>query len=194
MRLNNCFCLNNDEDFLHWYTELLGPVLLGVKPAEILSFPQRKEKDLIVTKKVKNLFENSKLINFQELNCQQCVKLFFYNPIALDETLKDSKNLKFLKMMGYPQQYTLESYLTHLLTILNDGIIPDEIGIFLGYPLKDVLGFIGHPSLSLTKVEGWRVYGDARLSDEKRKAFKEAREEMKKMLQHKTPENIILTA
>ncbi|SHK60846.1 Protein of unknown function [Tepidibacter formicigenes DSM 15518] len=58
---------------------------------------------------------------------------------------------------------------------MKNGSIPDEIGVFLGYPLKDVMGFIGHPSLKLTKIKGWRVYGDSRLSDKRYMEFFNAR-------------------
>ncbi|MBM7616010.1 DUF3793 family protein [Alkaliphilus hydrothermalis] len=195
MKINNCFCLNTEHDFLSWYVELLGPVFLGAKPAEILSFPQRKEKDLIITNSIKGLFTNSKQVQYKELDFgNDCIKMFFYNPNTLDETLKEARNLKFLKGIGYPEEYSLEVYLAQLINKINEGNIPDEIGVFLGYPLKDVLGFIGHPSLRLTKVEGWRVYGDTRLSDEKRNAFKMAREAMKRMLEHTTPEGIVLSA
>ncbi|WP_034328930.1 DUF3793 family protein [Alkaliphilus transvaalensis] len=193
--MNNCFCLSKHNNLLSWYTELLGPVLLGAKPAEILSFPQRKDNDMIVTQKVKELFGGSKQIYFKEMSyCGKCIKLFFYNPVILDRTLREKRNLKFLQLMGYPKEYSFDSYLAHLINKINLGIIPDEIGIFLGYPLKDVLGFIGHPSLKLTKVDAWRVYGDTRLSDQTRNSFREAREEMKRMLQVKSPESIVLSA
>jgi hypothetical protein len=71
------------------------------------------------------------------------------------------------------------------------GKIPDEIGIFLGYPLKDVMGFIGHASLKLTKVNGWRVYGDPRISDEKHNDFRKAKEYVNGLLLHNSPSNIL---
>jgi len=72
--------------------------------------------------------------------------------------------------------------------------IPHEIGIFLGYPLKDVIGFMGHPSLKLTKINGWNVYGDSRLSDEKYIKFNNAKQQIKKMLEKVSPEMIVQSA
>jgi hypothetical protein len=88
----------------------------------------------------------------------------------------------------------MEGYLNLLLDKMQTGEIPDEIGIFLGYPLKDVIGFIGHTSLKLTKINGWRVYGDPRLSDEKHNSFVKAKEHMKKMLEYDTPIHIVQSA
>ncbi len=41
---------------------------------------------------------------------------------------------------------------------------------------------MGHPSLKFTKVQYWRVYGDARISDEKYKKIIETRNEIKCMM------------
>jgi hypothetical protein len=38
--------------------------------------------------------------------------------------------------------------------------IPHEIGLALGYPAKDVLGYMGLQQLDFTACCGWRVYGD----------------------------------
>jgi len=32
---------NQNDGFVKWIVQLLGPVLLGEKPAEIISFPQK---------------------------------------------------------------------------------------------------------------------------------------------------------
>ncbi|NJN67192.1 MAG: DUF3793 family protein [Chloroflexaceae bacterium] len=40
------------------------------------------------------------------------------------------------------------------------GNLPHEIGLALGYPVKDVLGYMGLLPLDFTGCCGWRVYGD----------------------------------
>lgn len=196
MKVNNCFCLNEENDnFLKWYVELLGPVLLGVKPAEILSFPINNQRNMDIFEKVTQLFQQAAQIQFKYLeNCGKCRKVLFLNTNALSGTLSEPKNRRFLEQMGYPNEYTLEGYIDFLVSKMVLGSIPDEIGIFLGYPLKDVMGFIGHPALKLTKVDGWRIYGDTRISDIKRQHILQAREFMKEQLQEKTPEAIVLSA
>ena len=39
---------------------------------------------------------------------------------------------------------------------------PHEIGIFLGYPLADVVGFIEHQGHDYVYCGYWKVYGDLR--------------------------------
>jgi hypothetical protein len=53
--------------------------------------------------------------------------------------------------------------------------IPHEIGLALGYPVKDVLGFIGLMSLRHSGMCGWRIYGDPVPSLMVRKRYERAR-------------------
>ena len=43
---------------------------------------------------------------------------------------------------------------------LSGGGIPHEIGVFLGYPLDDVKGFIRHKGRDYTFCGCWKCYGD----------------------------------
>lgn len=181
----NCYCFNKNKDQgTKWLVNLLGPVLLDVKPAEILSFPSKNQLGCKRKDEIKSIFDHSNNINYKEFKgLNGCTKVLFYNYKLLNNTLKDTKNLRFLKELGYPLDYTLEKYLDHIIRKMEIGIMPDEIGIFLGYPLKDVIGFMGHPSLRLTKICGWRIYGNPKISDERRKAFLNAKNEMKDLLE-----------
>jgi hypothetical protein len=198
MNRNNtgCYCLNNSsDDYIKWLVQLLGPVLLGVKPAEILSFPQTNQDGINKMEIVKQVFHYCSKIGYKEVTLSnRCTKLLFYHKDSLNQTLSDSRNLKFLRQLGYSKQYDMEDYLKLLLDKMQSGEIPDEIGLFLGYPLKDVIGFIGHASLKLTKIKGWRVYGDPRLSDEKYNSFIQAKDHMKMMLEYCTPIHIVQSA
>ena len=43
----------------------------------------------------------------------------------------------------------------------NEMRFPHEIGIFLGYPLADVTGFINNKGRNCKCIGTWKVYGDA---------------------------------
>lgn len=185
-------CRRNDN-FIKWLVETLGPVLIGSKPAELLSFPKH-EKEL--SKKIdsieKHIGKCKKIAYILFKNKNDSIKILFYNPQTLDDNLREYRNIKFLKSLGYPKKYDLKEYLEVLVSKMVDGFIPHEIGVFLGYPLKDIMGFIGHPSLKLTKVNGWRVYGDPRLSDKRRSEFIEAKNKVKKILEIDKPEKVLM--
>ena len=48
---------------------------------------------------------------------------------------------------------------------------PHEIGIFLGYPLADVAGFIRNKGRNCKCIGTWKVYGDAFEKDSKPKPY-----------------------
>lgn len=190
----NCLFFNENKDngFEKWIVQLLGPVLLGEKPAEIVSFPK---KDNLELRRIKDIFSKCNKVSYKEFVAfNGCKKILFYNNKLLDSTLLDLRNLVFLKKLGYGEEYSLDNYLGHLIKKMEKDGIPHEIGIFLGYPLKDVIGFMGHPSLKLTKINGWNVYGDSRLSDEKYVKFNNAKQQIRKMLEKNSPEMIVQSA
>lgn len=182
------------DNFIGWLVEILGPVLMGSKPAELLSFPKY---DKLLLKKIEDIEKHMgkcRRITYRLFeNEKGNVKILFYNRKALDDNLRDYRNMKFLKGLGYPREYDLEKYLEIIINKMINGVVPHEIGVFLGYPLKDIIGFIGHPSLKLTKVNGWRVYGDPRLSDKKLNEFLEAKSKVKELLQSNRPEKVLVS-
>lgn len=189
--ISQCVLLDkNQEDiFVKMIIQMLGPVLLGEKPSEIISFPKKNSRGL---HRIKSIFNSCHRISYREfIAFNGCTKILFYNNNLLDETLLDQRNLGFLKKIGYSEEYTLENYLNHLIRKIEKDHLPHEIGIFLGYPLNDVIGFMGHPALKLTKINGWNVYGDSRLSDAKYAKFTIAKQQVQKMLEEVSPETII---
>ena len=186
----NCYCTGKKTEFLKWAMELLAPVIMGVKPAEILSFPNSNEAEEHKRNIIKERICEKDIRYIEFSYCPKCTKLFIYNVRTLDITLRDARNHKFLKTLGYPEGYSLEGYVNHLMNSLKQGKIPDEIGVFLGYPLKDVMGFMGHPSLKLTKINGWRVYGNERLSDERFSQFTMAKMHIRSLLDNWNPQSM----
>jgi len=168
---------------MKWLVETLGPVILGAKPAEIISYPKFDCSRCEKLQAIDVNFEKAIKVKYRKVvqeNGQ--IKIIFYDPKHLDRSLNDLRHRKFLSSMGYPLNGTTEEYLDILTRKLKKGYCPDEIGIFLGYPLKDVLGYMGHPSLKLTKVQYWRVYGNSKVSDEKYQEIVDSRNEMKCMM------------
>ncbi len=168
---------------MRWLVETLGPVILGAKPAEIISYPKF---DCLRCEKIEAIdssFEKAIKIKYVKIpQTSGQIKIIFYDPIHLEKVLNDSRNRNFLITQGYPETGDMDAYIDILSAKIRSGICPDEIGVFLGYPLKDVIGYMGHPSLKLTKVQYWRVYGDERVSDEKYRQIQLKKHEMRCMM------------
>ena len=71
-----------------------------------------------------------------------------------------------------------------LIDKLNSNDFPHEIGIFLGYPLKDVVGFMGYGKYQFCKTRYWRVYGDESISDAVYDRFISDRAKIKSLLEN----------
>ncbi len=191
---SNIFIDKNINDFFTRLIEMLGPVLIGSKPAELISLPRHDSQLKKKIRKIEKYIGNCQKVSYRIITYKKTsLKVLFYNPQLLNNYLMDYRNLKFLKSHGYPKDYTLNDYLEYLIKNIEEGTIPHEIGVFLGYPLKDIIGFIGHPSLKLTKVNGWRVYGDTKVSDKKFKEFLEAKIKIRNLLNQYTPEKVLFS-
>lgn len=184
LQFNNRSCnLKGCRGHMQWLVETLGPVILGAKPAEIISYPKFDCSRCEKIQAIDTIFEKSVKVKYRKINQDNGqVKIIFYDPLHLDQTLGDKRNRKFLSDMGYPVSASMDQCLDILASRIEKGDCPDEIGIFLGYPLKDVMGYMGHPSLQLTKVQYWRVYGNSRLSDERYQQIVETRHKMRCMM------------
>lgn len=164
--------------------ERIGATILGVKPAELLNIPLDQGKD------ENSFWRQCKLclVQYPEVRFRFIKKqknrhlVLFYHRAALDQHLQKKGHLRLLRSFGYPEDYTLDCYLEHLANKFLENDLPHEVGIFLGYPLKDVLGYIGHPSLKLSKIKGWNYYGDVSLSEIKYENYRSARNEVRKMI------------
>ena len=91
-------------------------------------------------------------------------RVLFINEKSMNRRLLDKKCRNFLRFLGYPREYNFEAYMRELMLRLESEEFPHEIGIFLGYPLKDVLGFMGYGKQEFVEVCSWRIYGDKEVS------------------------------
>lgn len=93
--------------------------------------------------------------------CEKRALIMVYSKSRLESLLADKGNRAYLIACGYGLQPKLEADLglleQHLLR--HEGF-PHEIGIFLGYPLEDVLGFVLNNGRSFKYAGFWKVYGD----------------------------------
>ena len=77
--------------------------------------------------------------------------------------LKQPAVVRLLAQAGYPVEapFSLEQLLRCLSRRLRQSEgFPHEIGVFLGYPLEDVIGFCRHKGEGCKLCGYWKVYGD----------------------------------
>lgn len=86
--------------------------------------------------------------------------VYVYRRAHLEQALSDNGCLQFLERVGYRQTDLdgLLAQLTHRLQTQTE--FPHEIGVFLGYPLRDVIGFIENHGQNFTCCGFWKSYSD----------------------------------
>ncbi len=193
---NCCNIYKDSKDFfIKTYISKLGPVIIGSKPIHIYSFSSKNDNSMKTVKIINDHFKNCRKIKYEIFKCKDnSTKMIFFNPVVLDVILRKPENMEFLQTLGYPKAYSMDTYLCNLIGKMIRVEEHHEIGVFLGYPLKDVMGFMGFSNLKLTKVNGWRIYGDPTESDEKFIRFKSNEELFRCFVETKGVENALLLA
>lgn len=86
--------------------------------------------------------------------------VYVYRGSQLDRALEAGDCRRFLAGMGYRGSGT-ERMLDQLVERLSArSEFPHEIGVFLGYPLRDVVGFIENRGQNFTCCGLWKSYSD----------------------------------
>lgn len=104
-------------------------------------------------------------LKYLELKIEEnSVLIYFYSEDLLEDLLGDGKIKKVLKDFEYVNYNCVVNCLNclkHRVQTLE--VFPNEIGIFLGYPLEDVMDF--HCKDKLCKLNGyWKCYNDVNSS------------------------------
>lgn len=86
--------------------------------------------------------------------------VYVYRRKQLERILEGEDYRAFLAQIGYVQM-DLDSLLAQLaLRLETQPEFPHEIGVFLGYPLQDVVGFIKNHGRNYTCCGFWKSYSD----------------------------------
>ena len=124
-----------------------SPTLAGLKMGSLLCLPRlesRTDYEKLIDKY--NHMYNQKGLHFRILYaCPKRTLLYVYRPAMVASYIQDQAVMAFLTQYGYAA----------------GDCFPHESGIFLGYPLEDVCGFITHKGNHAKICGDWKVYGDA---------------------------------
>ena len=140
-----------------------APTLAGMKPGSIFCF---NHSPLEVSRQ-KVCQWNKQLAPFGltvqillERPGSSSVIVFVYRRDRLEQMLSDDAYQRFLAEAGY-ERTNLDGLLEQLAYRLRTQLeFPHEIGVFLGYPLRDVIGFIENHGRNFTCCGFWKSYGD----------------------------------
>lgn len=133
-----------------------APLLSGLKLSNLLTVPQE---DACSVEEI-----------FRETDISCCLlrmtggraAFLLYREEELYEYLESAKVRELLQDFGYhdsSRRMILDIFKERYIKYMKDGLsFPHEIGLFLGYPLEDVKGFIDHQGKNFMYSGYWKVY------------------------------------
>lgn len=136
-----------------------APALAGIKPSNIVTCQKSLVAD--IEKEVQRLNEqlNVRDIYIEILcECAERALLMVYRKSVLFKHLNFTLNKGFLMQYGYKSARQIEEYFEILKQRLTCDNFPHEIGVFLGYPLRDIYCFINHRDEGCILIGDWKVY------------------------------------
>lgn len=147
-----------DETIIHE----ASPTLCGIKPASLFSMNLEKyENGSEEFKKWRPIFSSeSKYFVLLKKNDGR-ILFFVYNEVLLKKICMKKENSEYLQAKGYPVEKGFNSILAELFKKLSsENDFPHEVGLFLGYPLEDVIGFEAYGASNFKYSGLWKVYGN----------------------------------
>jgi hypothetical protein len=94
-----------------------------------------------------------------------------------------NKSIKtILTGIGYPSRGSVFVLLDYLRKQFSCHEFPHEVGLFLGYPADDVLGFVKHKGQNYKLCGYWKVYGDVEQAKSYFGLYDKCKEQVKDIL------------
>ena len=152
----------NDVDFFFlWLAVELAPTIYGEKPGTLLNLMNTSKLSM------KTLWLEYGYPMLAKSNVKWIVlkdepasmKILFYRVDLLDTSINDTNIRDFLEGLGYHAAMNLQEMLLCFKERFQ-STCPHEMGLFLGIPLNDVMGFMGMSEECRTCQGMWQIYGD----------------------------------
>lgn len=144
--------------------ENCSPTLAGMKPGSLVSIvygSKESARDDIC--EMNRIFVRKGLRAVPLAFRNEHLLLYLYRPEFLAAVFANADVRRFLEKRGYDCSNVDRCVVQlgeHVRAVQKPKEFPHEIGVFLGYPLEDVEGFINHKEDGCKCVGFWRVYGD----------------------------------
>jgi len=147
------------------FIEHCAPLLAGIKTSCLFSVKHGDYNELY-----EKIITLNKILNKKDIYIKVIKKfnssnsfylIFVYRKTKLSERVNEKLINIFLKDYGYSKCENVNEYLDILTEKLNSSdSFPHEIGIFLGYPLNDVISFIKEKGKNFVSCGIWKTYSN----------------------------------
>ncbi|MBQ8965414.1 DUF3793 family protein [Ruminococcus sp.] len=139
-----------------------APTMLGIKPANLLTV---EGNDKLIRRNIDrfNSKASAKGLHIREIKrLGGRTLMLLYNEKLLNKRLCEEDVCRMFSKFGYAGCSTCPQYLEKLCDRMESSEdFPHEIGLFLGYPVDDIKGFIRNKGQNCLLCGYWKVYCDA---------------------------------
>lgn len=155
-----------DFKFENVLANFCSPVLLKRKISNLVSISKKELPNItLLIKDYNKKFERLGIKMEAVCECDKRVLLLVYRQNMMKRHLQNKFVAQILSNYGYENFQSLEEYISHLSSRFDGDSFPHEIGIFLGYPLSDVIGFIKHKGKNYKCCGYWKAYQNAEAAE-----------------------------
>jgi hypothetical protein len=141
-----------------------SPTLANKKTGSLFRVKYATKDDMICDLRKCNQKFLKKGLRFLPLNYDNHSALIYaYRPARLRADFKRPQVQTILRTLGY-KNFDYAHCLQELKERLKVSDFPHEIGLFLGYPVNDVAGFIDHHGRDYKAIGLWKAYDNVDLA------------------------------
>ena len=160
--------------FEQYLIDLCAPTLAGIKVGSLFLYITEAKENVHTLVDYWNQKLSDKGVRICIVNEREDGGLVYvFRPEMLKCLLRCQDITCFLDSRGFAACGNSEKCIEHLRTLFGNGqSFPHEIGVFLGYPLEDVKGFIEHKGRNSNLCGLWKVYGEAQRANEMFEKYK----------------------
>lgn len=190
--------MNMKRIFEAVFVEQCAPTLAGVKPSNLFCLQSFNGEEAF--KAVSEWDRELRLYGLSVCIIKQYRKtssflIYTYRMAWVNSILSEQANRDFLERSGY----MVSDGFGDILRQFSDRAcleqqFPHEIGIFLGYPLCDVVGFIENKGQGFTCRGYWKSYGDPATAQKCYEQYRRCFSIYKRMFENGTPITRLIVA
>lgn len=152
-----------------------APLLTGIKLSNLLTVAKDRNRE------VECVFRNTDITVYTLCQTQNRITMLLFRERELLAYLERKEVKNTMRMFGY-QTLRLTDIFENLCAryqkYMSDRLsFPHELGLLLGYPVEDVLGFIRNEGKNYLYSGYWKVYGDVAKAKQTFASYNAAKEE-----------------
>ncbi|QAT50221.1 DUF3793 family protein [Caproiciproducens sp. NJN-50] len=187
-----------EKSFEASLVEQCAPTLAGMKPANLFLYQSEDRESVYsdIARWDRELAPYAMSVCVvKECECESSYLVYVYRKAGLARVLSERMTCSFLRTLGYDTSRGCDALLRQLSgRLCLEREFPHEIGIFLGYPLFDVISFMEHKGRNYAFCGYWKAYFNPAGARKRSGQYRKCTYIYKRMFENGTPISRLIVA